>query len=467
VRPGALTQAARSAASRQGNAGARSASPRPEPTGARNADRRRAARAAAEAVGDRRVTAPSRPPRRVSGPAKGKDAARRAQGTARATRQPIAAGATREPTGAGATREPTRARAARQATAARSSRQVNTFLTGRPAHALGAFATGSAAVAAAVALPLRRPFIGREPAPRPAPVPRPAPDTRRAKGGKPATGIARGVGAFVVSLPDHTWLDKVVRGRAWIPLLGVLLVGIVAAQVEILKLGANMGRSLEQTTTLTSQNELLRESVASLSDDQRIERLATNMGMVLPPPGAVGYLGGGAGNVNGALTGIHAPDAAGFMALAPSNGALVTGAGTSMLPTSSGVLEQAGTPGSATPTSTPSPTSTVPSAGTSTSGTSTSSTASSGQAGSAGSQAPPAEPPPPASTQTSAGDSQTSTGGAQSTTGGAQSTTDGAQSTTGGAQTTDPQSSTTEPPSTTGAAAIQPGTSTSQQGTGG
>ena len=57
MRPGALTQAARSAASRQGNAGARSASSRPEPTGARNADRRRAARAAAETVGDRRVTA--------------------------------------------------------------------------------------------------------------------------------------------------------------------------------------------------------------------------------------------------------------------------------------------------------------------------------------------------------------------------------------------------------------------------
>ena len=58
-----------------------------------------------------------------------------------------------------------------------------------------------------------------------------------------------------MSLPDHSLLDRVVRGRAWIPLLGVLLAGIVAAQVEILKLGASMGRSLEQTTTLTSQNE--------------------------------------------------------------------------------------------------------------------------------------------------------------------------------------------------------------------
>ena len=172
------------------------------------------------------------------------------------------------------------------------------------------FASGSAAVAAAVALPLRRPFIDREPVPRRAPKPVPAP--RPAKTAKPATGILQRIGAFVVALPDHSLLDRVVRGRAWIPLLGVLLAGIVAAQVEILKLGASMGRSLEQTTTLTSQNELLRDSVASLSDDQRIERLATNMGMVLPPPGAVGYLTASpGGDVSAALGNIHVAECRG------------------------------------------------------------------------------------------------------------------------------------------------------------
>ena len=68
-------------------------------------------------------------------------------------------------------------------------------------------------------------------------------------------------------------------------LFGVLLTGIVAAQVEILKLGASMGRALEQTTTLTTQNEALRGNVAQLADDQRIVRLADNMGLVFPPPG--------------------------------------------------------------------------------------------------------------------------------------------------------------------------------------
>ena len=405
MRPGALTQAARNAASRR------------DAAGTRKTDRPRAPRTVREAPGERRVSRPSRPPRRVSGPTKGKDYASRSQSVGRSIRP---------------------ARAPR-----------------------GVFASGSAAVAAAVALPLRRPFIDRAPAPRRAPKPVPAP--RPAKTAKPTTGIPRRIGAFVVSLPDHSLLDRVVRGRGWIPLLGVLLAGIVAAQVEILKLGASMGRSLEQTTTLTSQNELLRDSVASLSDDQRIERLATNMGMVLPPPGAVGYLTANpGGDVTGALGNIHAPNATAFMALAPSNGALVTGPGASMLPASAGVLAQAGTPGSATPTTTPSATSTVTPTGTAaSSGTTTGSTGSTGSSGTGttggtptdttSSQTPPAEQPPPATTATTATPATAPTD--------SQGATTGAQSTPSDSQT----GSQTAP---TGAAAIQPAGPT-QQSSGG
>ena len=416
MKPGALTQAARSAASRQDAAAARAA------------DRPRAPRTVREGPGERRVSRPSRPPRRISGPVKGKEYARAARAAA----------------------APRAARANGATSAARST---------RPARApRGVFASGSAAVAAAVALPLRRPFIDREPTPRRAPKAVPAPNA--AKTTKPTTGMLRRVGTFVVSLPDHSLLDRVVRGRAWIPLLGVLLAGIVAAQVEILKLGANMGRSLEQTTTLTSQNELLRDSVASLSDDQRIERLATNMGMVLPPPGAVGYLSAGrGGDISAALGNIHAPDAAAFIALTPSNGALVTGPGTSMLPTSSGVLAQAGTPGSATPTTTPSATSTVTPTGTAaSSGTSTGSIGTTGATGAVGtasgptdttsSQTPPAEQPPPVTTSTTA----TAPTDSQATT------------TVGQPAPTDSQTSSQSP--STGAAAVGP-SSTTQQSSGG
>jgi cell division protein FtsL len=119
--------------------------------------------------------------------------------------------------------------------------------------------------------------------------------------------------ALVRSLPDHSLIDRLVRGRAWIPVLGVLLVGIVAMQVEILKAGTSLGRSLERTASLQSQNESLQAGVAGLDDYQRIERLATGMGMEMPSPSLLTFVAShphaqtGSGLVN-----LHAPDPTGF-----------------------------------------------------------------------------------------------------------------------------------------------------------
>jgi hypothetical protein len=113
-------------------------------------------------------------------------------------------------------------------------------------------------------------------------------------------------------------LDRVVRGRAWIPLLGILLAGIVAMQVETLKLSANVGRSLERGTAMQSRNEQLRASVAELSDDQRIERMAARMGMVMPAPAAVKFLPHTAnGQLSRALANVHSPSPTAFAATLP------------------------------------------------------------------------------------------------------------------------------------------------------
>ena len=101
-----------------------------------------------------------------------------------------------------------------------------------------------------------------------------------------------------------------------------MLAGIVAMQVEVLKLGATMGRAIEQGTALQSRNELLRDSVASLEDEQRIVRLASGLGMVMPAPGGVGFLRARASNVNRAAANIKAPDPAEFAAMLSSNGAI-------------------------------------------------------------------------------------------------------------------------------------------------
>jgi hypothetical protein len=117
------------------------------------------------------------------------------------------------------------------------------------------------------------------------------------------------------ALPDHRWLDRLVRGHVWIPLLGVLLTGIVAIQVEVLKLGTGIGRSINLATQLQSRNELLTASDAALGSDQRIMREAAKLGMYMPGPTETGFVAaGGRGAVRRAIQGIRTPDAQAFLA---------------------------------------------------------------------------------------------------------------------------------------------------------
>jgi hypothetical protein len=162
--------------------------------------------------------------------------------------------------------------------------------------------------------------------------------------------------ASVRSLPDHPLLDRIVRGRTWIALLGLMLAGIVATQVEVLKLGASVGRSLQQGAALQSRNDLLRANVAALADDQRIERLAAQMGMVMPSPGADVFLPRSGVNATHAAANIHAPDASSFDALltAATTAAGATAPSTvpGALPTSTSTPASSATPGPATATPT-------------------------------------------------------------------------------------------------------------------
>lgn len=203
-------------------------------------------------------------------------------------------------------------------------------------------------------------------------------------------GVAARTAAFVKLLPDHPLLDRILRGRVWIPLLGVMLVGIVASQVEILKLGASAGRSVQLSTQMSMVNEQLQANVATLADDQRIERIAAGMGMVMPPPGAVGFLHvHGSGDAAKAIANIHAPDAASFMSLTSSNGAVVDPTGQSTTTAAGTVATSTGattTAPTATAPTTTAPTATAPTATTPTGATST--TAATTGAASSASQSP-------------------------------------------------------------------------------
>jgi cell division protein FtsL len=162
--------------------------------------------------------------------------------------------------------------------------------------------------------------------------------------------------AVLRSLPERALIDRLVRGRAWIPVLGLMLVGIVAMQVEVLKLGAGIGRAVQQTTELSARNEALRASVAALGDDQRIESMAAKMGMIMPAPGAVGFLNWSEVRSGRTAASVHAPDSSQFLAAQSKNGAVATtpavspapGAGASASATAGGTTAGGTTAGGTT-----------------------------------------------------------------------------------------------------------------------
>jgi hypothetical protein len=113
------------------------------------------------------------------------------------------------------------------------------------------------------------------------PLPASAPPIRR--GG---TGVFERLRA----LPEHRVLDRLLRGRIWIWLIGVLLGGIVAMQVSLLKLNAGIGRAVTTTATLERQNAAIEGEIARLSSSERVKSAAFDEGMVMPPAGAVEFL---------------------------------------------------------------------------------------------------------------------------------------------------------------------------------
>jgi hypothetical protein len=191
---------------------------------------------------------------------------------------------------------------------------------------------GGAAAGGVIAAPApgrTRPPERTAPPKRTSPRTRPSRSRRDARSGARAPGHLRAA-VYLRALPDNVLLDRIIRGRVWIPLLGMLLTGIVFMQVEVLKLNAGIGRSLERGSALQARNELLRAGVSQLSDEQRIERIAAQMGLVMPGPAQLRFVRASAGSTQRALASIHAPNATDFIAQLPTPGAPAAPQGTTV-----------------------------------------------------------------------------------------------------------------------------------------
>jgi hypothetical protein len=125
--------------------------------------------------------------------------------------------------------------------------------------------------------PLRQPIAPRRVSgpdrhPRAAPLPPPS------------------AGRVVVRILDAPFLDRLIRGRTWIAIVAFALLGIVAMQVAILRLGASIGSDVTQIEHLTAQNELAGARIAALQPPRNIATQAAALGMTYPPAGDIPYL---------------------------------------------------------------------------------------------------------------------------------------------------------------------------------
>jgi len=177
----------------------------------------------------------------------------------------------------------------------------------------------------ATALPPRR-VSGPARGPRAVPVP----------AGPPPSPAGRWAQALR-ALPDARWVDRLLRGRAWILLIALALIGIVAMQVHLLKLNGGIGRAIEHAATLERQNAELRGAVARLESQERIQTAAGALGLTMPSAGDVRYLQArGARDARRAVRVMRAPDppeqvAAAMAALAQQQ-ALAAGTATAAAP---------------------------------------------------------------------------------------------------------------------------------------
>jgi hypothetical protein len=133
--------------------------------------------------------------------------------------------------------------------------------------------------------PARKKAVKVQLAPAPArraPARKAAPARRRAPSRRPGgqlIPIAVGAATAARHLPDSSLMVRMTRGRAWIAVLGVLLVGIVAVNVLTLSFSAAAGHIDQNITALEEENPLLNSRVAQRDGAARVRSEAAGLGL--------------------------------------------------------------------------------------------------------------------------------------------------------------------------------------------
>ncbi len=146
-----------------------------------------------------------------------------------------------------------------------------------------------ALVDSAAAIPrVVRPVLRPVPAPHAPRRTRPAPARRTATRRGPKQS-ADAVSALL-RVADHGLLDRLIRGRVWIGLVGFALIGIVAMQLVVLRLNTQIGHELERKANLQREISATQVADSALTSAERVQTEAGKRGMELSPSGVVAFV---------------------------------------------------------------------------------------------------------------------------------------------------------------------------------
>jgi len=130
------------------------------------------------------------------------------------------------------------------------------------------------------ATPKRKPAAPKRKAQTAAPARKVAPK-RRAPGRviPIAAGTVGRTAVAVTQLPESGLIHRLTRGRAWIGVLGVLLIGIVALNVVTLSFAASAGKVEERNLAISKDNSVAQGHLARLSGQGLLHNEAKEQGL--------------------------------------------------------------------------------------------------------------------------------------------------------------------------------------------
>jgi len=92
------------------------------------------------------------------------------------------------------------------------------------------------------------------------------------------------------ALPDKRVVDRLLRGRLCIWVIGVMLGGIVAMQVSLLRMNAGISRAVSTAAVLEQKNSDLESSIARATTGDKVREAALANDMIDPAAGNASFL---------------------------------------------------------------------------------------------------------------------------------------------------------------------------------